>query len=193
MPPAGCFRTRSPSQRAAADPCLWSHGYRDRLWWNAVLKLILSVAVESNGLFVSVEHSQRISPQILTIWTEPPSAYYITERSCNPIFLLMMIGCVSDILSRSSSSSPTRHLPSSAFHLDFVKDMIGEVSYPVVPSFVRLHFPHTGSRPVEWKDIMSVTPFCQHTSGVQMLSFMAVLILHFPLISLVFSAFLLLY
>lgn len=105
------------------------------------------------------------------------------------IFLLMMIGCVSDILSRSSSSSFTRHLPSSAFHLDFVKEMLGEVSYPVVPSFVRLHFPHTGSRPVERKDIMSVTPFCQHTSGVQMLSFIAVLILHFPLISLVFNAF----
>jgi hypothetical protein len=35
---------------------------------------------------MSVEHSQRFSPQILTIWTQPSSAYYITERSCSPNF-----------------------------------------------------------------------------------------------------------
>lgn len=104
------------------------------------------------------------------------------------IFLLTLIRCVPDFLSRVSSSS-SRHLPSSAFHLDLVKEMIGEVSYPIVPSFVRLQFPHTGSRPVEWRHIMSGTPFYHHTSWVPMLSLMAVFILHFSLISLVFSAF----
>jgi len=104
-------------------------------------------------------------------------------------FLLTFIGCVPDFLSRVSSSSSSRDLPSSAFHLYLVKAMIGEVSYPIVPSFVRLQFPHTGSRPVEWRHIMSGTPFCHYTSWVQKLSFMAVFILHFPLISLVFTVF----
>jgi hypothetical protein len=57
------------------------------------------------------------------------------------IFLLTVIGCVPDFLSRFSSSSSSRHLPSSAFHLDLVKEMIGEVSCPIVPSFLRLQFP----------------------------------------------------
>jgi len=105
------------------------------------------------------------------------------------IFLLTVIGCVPDFLSRFSSSSSSRHLPSSAFHLDLVKEMIGEVSCPIVPSFLRLQFPHTGSRPVEWRHIMSGTPFYHHTSWVAMLSLMAVFMLHLPLISLVFSAF----
>jgi hypothetical protein len=105
------------------------------------------------------------------------------------IFLLTLIRCVPDFLTQFSSSSSSRHLPSSAFHLDLVKEMIGEVSYPIVPSFVRLQLPHTGSRPVEWRHIMSRTPFCHHTSWVPMLSLMAVFILHFPLISLLFSAF----
>jgi len=98
------------------------------------------------------------------------------------IFVLSLIRCVPDFLSRFSSSSSSRHLPSSAFHLDLVKEMIGEVSYPIVPSFVRLQFPHTGSRPVEWRHIMSGTPFCLHASWVPMLLLMAVFILHFPLI-----------
>ena len=57
-----------------------------------------------------------------------------------PVFLLSFIGCVPDFLSRFSFSSSSRHLPSSAFRLDLVKEMIGEVSYPLVPSFVRLQF-----------------------------------------------------
>ena len=105
------------------------------------------------------------------------------------IFLLTFIGRVPDFLSRFSSSSSSRHLPSSAFHLDLVKEMIGKISYPIVPSFVHLQFLHTGSRPVEWRHIMSGTPLCHHTSRVPMLSLMAVFILHFPLISLVFNAF----
>jgi hypothetical protein len=85
--PSSGIGTRNPIQLVAVDPRLRQRGHRDRLWWNAnLIKLMLSIAVESNGLFVIAEQFQTFSAQTVAVWTQPLSGYYITERSCNQNF-----------------------------------------------------------------------------------------------------------